>query len=105
MEFIKNYLRYSFDFEGVMNRKEFWFPFLINLLLHVVFWCLIFLGTVFQLVAIIFTLLMIVPNISAIVRRLHDTDRSGLYALWLLAPFVGLIIVMIFLCEKTKYFV
>lgn len=105
MEEVKNFFKFSFDFVGVLNRRGFWIPILISTALQILFWCLISLGTLFQLLAIGFSLVLFIPTLSAVVRRLHDTDRSGLYALWLLFPLVGIVIITIYTLEKTKYII
>lgn len=105
MEKIKNYFKFAFDFVGVASRAEFWIPFGIFMLIQIVFCGLAFLGTFFQVALIILVAVLAVPNLSIMVRRLHDTDRSALNLLWLLLPVVGLLIVLIFCMEKTKYFI
>ena len=39
-----------------------------------------------------------VVGLSLLVRRLHDTDRSGWWVLISLIPFVGSIILLVFVC-------
>jgi len=43
-------------------------------------------------------LLVFIPSITVMVRRLHDVDRSGLWLLALLVPFVGWLILLLFMC-------
>lgn len=43
-------------------------------------------------------LLVFIPSITVMVRRLHDVDRSGLWLLALLVPFVGWLILFVFMC-------
>jgi uncharacterized membrane protein YhaH (DUF805 family) len=45
-------------------------------------------------IADVFSLFVFVPNISVMVRRLHDTDRSGWWALLGLVPLIGLILIV-----------
>lgn len=46
---------------------------------------------------IVVVLVLFLPNLSMIIRRLHDTDRSGGW-FWIgLVPFVGSIIVFVFM--------
>ena len=104
MESIKNYFLYAFDFMGVCNRKDFWVPFSLVMVLFVGAWCLSIFGFVFQIIALIVFFALIVPTISIAVRRLHDTDRGAIYLLWLLFPLVGMIVLLVYLLEKTKYF-
>ena len=104
-ESFKNYFKYSFDFLGVASRKEFWPVFGAVLGLEGLTWGLAFIGTAFQLVAILVFLGLLIPTLSLMVRRLHDTDRGAIYMLWLAFPIVGFIILLLFMTEKTKYFV
>ena len=49
------------------------------------------------------TLFTLIPAISAGVRRLHDTNRSGFFLLLSFIPFIGGIILLFFLiAEGTK---
>lgn len=104
MESIKNYFKYTFDFVGVCGRKEFWIPFLLSSLLQVLVWGLSLFFVPFQIVALVLSFVLIIPTTSLTVRRLHDTDRGAIYLLWLLLPIAGLVILLVFLAEKTKYF-
>jgi len=45
-------------------------------------------------------LVLFIPGLSIIVRRLHDTDRQGWWILILLVPFVGIITFLVFVCLK-----
>jgi uncharacterized membrane protein YhaH (DUF805 family) len=44
----------------------------------------------------VFALGIIVPSLALTVRRLHDAGYSGLFALLILIPYVGSLIIMIF---------
>jgi len=104
MESIKNYFKFCFDFVGVCERKDFWLPFTLVMLVSIVSWTLAMFGFVFQIIAIILFIALVVPTTSLVVRRLHDTDRGAIYLLWLIFPVVGTIILLVYLFEKTKYF-
>lgn len=104
MDSIKKYFKYTFDFVGVCGRKEFWIPFLSVSGLQILVWGLSLLWVPLQIVGILLSVILIVPTASLAVRRLHDTDRSAVCLLWLLFPIAGLIILLVFLAEKTKYF-
>ena len=49
----------------------------------------------------IFYALTFIPMLSACVRRLHDTGRSGLYYLVILIPIAGIFILLSFLCQDS----
>jgi uncharacterized membrane protein YhaH (DUF805 family) len=40
----------------------------------------------------------LIPNLAVLVRRLHDTDRSGWWVLIGLIPFIGAIVLIVFAC-------
>jgi len=103
MNSFKNYFKYTFDFVGVASRKEFWPVFLCVLAVYILAFVFLFLSIVFQVISLIVSLLLLLPTLSLIVRRLHDTDRGAKTLLWWLVPFAGMVIVLIFLTEKTKY--
>jgi len=69
--------------KGRAGRREFWIFFFINLVLGLI-----------PGINFIVTLLTFIPGITVGVRRLHDTNRSGLWFLLGLIPFVGLIILL-----------
>lgn len=39
-----------------------------------------------------------IPNLAVLVRRLHDTDRSGWWVLIGLIPLIGVIVLIVFAC-------
>jgi uncharacterized membrane protein YhaH (DUF805 family) len=92
-------------FEGRASRSEYWYFVLfavicsitariIDLASGTAFWLL---G--FGYLSLACSLLTILPNISAVVRRLHDIDRSGWWV-WLSAvPLVGIVLI-VWLCRK-----
>lgn len=47
-------------------------------------------------------LALIIPWFAVLVRRLHDTDRSGLWLLIWILPFGGLVILVFLLMEGTN---
>jgi len=79
----------------------YWVVFLIvggmaTAVLDALFFFLLSLNTPFSS---IFGLVTLLPNISVVVRRLHDVDRSGWWYLLMFIPMVGLIILIVF-CMK-----
>jgi len=88
-------------FSGRAPRSEYWYFFLfliiINIVASVLDSALFGDMPVLYLVA---TLGLLVPSISAGVRRLHDTDKSGWWLLIGLIPLVGTIVLIVFLCQR-----
>ena len=86
-----------FDFEGRSSRSEFWHWQLFRVLL---FLSLTFLETIlFSGLNFSFNLFLLIPEISVSIRRLHDTNKSGL---WYLLTFtiIGIIPLIYFYSLK-----
>jgi len=89
-------------FNGRASRSEYWFFVLFELLLYIVLIAVdiaVFRGSmnVFSTLA---SLVLFLPGLAVLVRRLHDTDRS---AWWILIPFlpiIGSIWLIVLLCER-----
>ncbi len=54
------------------------------------------------IVGLIWIIATIVPALAVLIRRLHDTNRSGWWALIGLVPFVGAIILLVFTIEDSN---
>ncbi|WP_416900049.1 MAG: DUF805 domain-containing protein [Minwuia sp.] len=98
---LKNYA----VFQGRARRAEFWWFFLINLIISLI------LGTIdgalgFStgpagedpqpgLLSSIYSLAVLIPGLAVGVRRLHDTGRSGWWLLLYLVPILGWIALVV----------
>ena len=84
------------DFGGRSRRSEYWWFFLLNqavgTLVAIVF------GS-FETLSLFYTIAVTPAAVAALVRRLHDTGRSAWNLLWLLVPFIGIAIVIFYLCQ------
>lgn len=112
LKVIKNYAGFS----GRARRKEYWMFALFNII-----FCLAaaildnILGTTFDLpyvyyglIYLLYGLAMFIPSLAVIVRRLHDTGKSGWMILIGLIPFIGGIWLLVLMCidsdtEENKY--
>ena len=99
-ESVATCLKKYFVFEGRASRSEYWW---FQLIVSPSY----FISTVFENdIAYIFlgiTLFTLIPAISAGVRRLHDTNRSGFFLLISFIPFIGGLVLLFFLIpEGTK---
>lgn len=107
LEVIKN--NYA-NFSGRARRKEYWMFIVVNTIILAVLYGIMFSsidsytgemsGTGFAALIIIgiYSLATIIPNIAVTVRRFHDQDRSGWMVLLSFIPFVGGLILFIFMC-------
>ncbi len=93
------------NFSGRARRSEYWYFFLFNFVVQLLLSrsSLIFdillptkmaLGLARVLVSI-YSLIVFLPALAVLVRRLHDTGKSGWYLLWNLLPGIGTLIVVI----------
>ena len=87
------------DFSGRARRREYWTFALVNCLIAML---LLILGLAFgedspasNIMVTIFYLIMLVPNLSVSVRRLHDIGKSGWYMFLSLMPLIGGLILLI----------
>lgn len=115
------YKRYV-DFSGRSRRKEYWMFALLFAIVYAVCYALILTGMpsvdpatgmmtggggalsmVGSAILGIFALGSFIPALAVMVRRFHDQDKSGWFVLLSLIPFVGSLIVLVFMClEGTK---
>jgi uncharacterized membrane protein YhaH (DUF805 family) len=95
-------LRKYVEFSGRAKRREYWTFVLINLVISLI---LSFIDrslgfasadTGIGLLSGIYSLAVFLPSLAVMVRRLHDTGRSGWWVLIGLIPFIGWIVLLIF---------
>jgi uncharacterized membrane protein YhaH (DUF805 family) len=89
-------------FEGRARRKEYWY-FVLFYVIGIFVLAIVdetagtFVeGSDIGSFSLLFMLAMLVPSLAVLVRRLHDTDRSGWWALLNLIPLVGAIVLLVF---------
>lgn len=95
------------QFSGRARRKEYWGFFLLTELIQLPFmiWLFSLMGsgdvdsgmTAYVFLVIIY-LVILMPSLAVFTRRMHDTDRSGWTWLVALIPFVGAIMLLVYLC-------
>ena len=94
-----------FSFKGRVNRSVYWVFTLIGVFMPTIMLAgggiLSELGvseivlTIIAIAYIAMTILLIIANIAIIVKRLHDTNRSGVYILIALIPIIGALYLLI----------
>lgn len=116
MQWYLKVLKQYADFNGRARRTEFWMFTLFSVIASIVLALVDTLigtatfvssGSAFVyspgLLGGIYALAVLIPTLAVTVRRLHDQDKSGWFILLGLIPFVGGIIVLVFMClEGTR---
>ncbi len=102
---VKSCLRKYVTFSGRAQRSEYWwwalFVFLSSLLVGVVEGLINgFAGENVGILNGAFSLATFLPGLSVLVRRLHDTNRSGWWFWIIFVPFVGWILLLVWLISK-----
>ena len=84
------------DFKGRARRSEYWWFTLFNIIVS---------GVISAIVpdfAWIWSLVVLIPGLAIVVRRLHDVGKSGWFYLWILVPIVGAFILLFQLCKDSQ---
>jgi uncharacterized membrane protein YhaH (DUF805 family) len=97
-----NYFSKYFNYEDRASRAEFWFPQIVMFPLGMVFTLIqMFCPGILSLIVMLLSFgLITLPNISLLVRRMHDFDKSGWWVLLEFILIVGFIIIFVFCCMK-----
>ncbi|WP_424466313.1 DUF805 domain-containing protein [Pseudoclavibacter helvolus] len=112
-EAIKRFVLKTFVYRGRASRSEYWWAFLVAAGVPTILSIVgsgfdvggqygnrgvAALGVVFGLLTWLVNLALLLPSISITVRRLHDANFSGFFALIGLFPFLGPIALLVFAC-------
>ena len=105
---LKNYA----NFDGRARRSEYWYfalaNFLIILGLEILGFVVAFaleskvLTLIFGILVIGYLLATIIPNISVLVRRLHDVGKSGWWYFISFVPLIGGIWLLVLICTDSQ---
>ena len=109
---VKSFWSNYTNFSGRARRSEYWFIQLFLLLTNLAAAAIdlaLMNGDVDRLIAnggggivgLIWIVATIVPALAALIRRLHDTSRSGWWALMVLVPIAGAIVILVFTVEDS----
>ncbi len=101
IEVLKKYTVFS----GRARRMEFWMFFLFSAIISIFLavidefmgWQFEMSGDILGFLSTLYYVAVIVPYLAVIVRRLHDTERTGWWILIAFIPFVGVLILLVFL--------
>lgn len=87
------------QFSGRSRRKEYWLYTLFYVVItFLTFYVDALMGEGEGVLSLLLWLLLLVPGVAVIVRRLHDIDRSGWWSLILVIPLIGPIVILVFMC-------
>ena len=51
----------------------------------------------------LYNLIVFLPSLAVVVRRLHDVGKSGWNYLWIFLPIVGWIMILVWLCREGQH--
>lgn len=95
---LKNYVGFS----GRARRKEYWMFTLINAIVGAIINVIqLILGLELPYLSMLYLLATFLPVLALAIRRLHDTDRSGAWALLFFVPFIGWLVLLVFSAQKV----
>ncbi len=87
-------------FSGRARRKEYWTFALMNFIVFTILGALGQISSIFSIVSLIFSLVLLLPGIAVSIRRIHDTNRSGWTLLLAFIPLIGAIILLVFFIQE-----
>ncbi len=88
-------------FNGRATRSEYWYFFLLNLVIAIAVGIVAYLIG-FEELSFLYGLAVLVPTWAVTVRRLHDIGRSGWMILISLIPLVGSIWLLVLMCLDSS---
>ena len=98
MDFYLDAFRKYGTFSGRASRKQYWMFVLWNLIFYIVLFALVAamrnavtLGLYYA-----YALVLLIPSIAILARRLHDIGRTACWILIAFVPFVGAIVLLVF---------
>ncbi len=108
MKWYLKVLKQYADFKGRARRKEYWLFLLFNLIFT---WIVVFLDNILELstanfpygpLSIIYMLGVLIPALAVVVRRLHDTGKSGWMIFIAFIPIIGGIWLLILMLMDSE---
>ncbi len=102
IEYYKKYWSNYVNFKGRARRSEFWYPELCNAVISAVLAILTKVVSLLGILGGIFSLAVLLPSLSVMVRRLHDVGKSGWWVLVSLVPLVGGILLLVWCCTDSN---
>jgi len=88
-------------FTGRSSRSAYWWFYLFGLLVVVAALIIDFAIGTYPIIYVVATLALLLPNLAVLVRRLHDSGRSGWWILIALVPLIGAIVLLVFTLQGS----
>jgi uncharacterized membrane protein YhaH (DUF805 family) len=98
---VRSVLAQYIGFSGRARRSEYWYWVLAAGIVGLVLFILGLAAKIFLVLYYIWALAILLPNIGVLMRRLHDTDRSGWWIFIGIIPIVGAIVLIVFTCQDS----
>ncbi|MEZ5573968.1 MAG: DUF805 domain-containing protein [Halioglobus sp.] len=100
MEYFSRALQKYAEFSGRDTRQQFWMFVLFNLIFAIL---VAMVGGLLEtnIPSQLYSLALLIPNLSIGARRLHDTGRSGWWQLIGIIPVIGIIVLIIFFVQDS----
>lgn len=101
---IRQGLKKAFSFSGRATRREFWTFYCFVVLVTIILFAIQILvegsiaGTLFRVIQVLVSIVLLIPLISVAVRRLHDVNLSGFW-IWYLTSFGLPIVYMAYILD------
>jgi uncharacterized membrane protein YhaH (DUF805 family) len=90
------------NFKGRARRSEYWFATLFLVITNISALILDAAAETDPVIQSLWSLAVFLPSLAVLVRRLHDTNRSGWWVLIALVPLVGLIVLIVFTVQDSQ---
>ena len=128
-EAIKRYFQRYAQFRGYASRSEYWWPWLVNSIISFFFFLVILIPMmtatsaaieaaqygepatapvypaslyIMSGISSLYSLAVLLPNLSSLVRRLHDTGKSGFWFFIGWVPIIGPIWLLVLLASESR---
>jgi len=104
MQWYLKALRQYADFKGRAQRKEYWMFTLFNLIIMVVLQLVGGGGEggLGDVLSGIYSLGVLLPSVGVTVRRLHDIGKPGWWALLMIVPIIGALVLIYFAVQDSQ---
>jgi len=102
MQAVKTVLNNYANFKDRSRRSEYWWWFLAYIIGYAVAMLVGSMLSMAELIAGIYALGLIIPNIALSIRRFHDIGKSGWWMLIFIIPLIGFIAMIYFFTRPSE---